>query len=65
MNDTPRNPGLGADEPRGPANPDMAALSDAKLQLNQAGEARMAAVLNVARFHGVEMDLDGLRLRGS
>ncbi len=63
MNDTPHNPGYGPDENRPPANPDIAALNDAHLNLTPQSEARLAAILNVARYHGVEINLEALRLR--
>ncbi len=63
MNDTPRNPGYGPAGDRAAANPDIAALHDARLDLAPQSEARLAAILSVARYHGVEMDLEALRLR--
>lgn len=44
-------------------NPDIANLRDAHLDLSQQSEARLAALINVARYHGVELDLDVLKLR--
>ncbi|MGE4483025.1 peptidase domain-containing ABC transporter [Acidocella sp.] len=63
MNDTPRNPGPDSAEYQGALNPDVAALHDARLDLSPQSEARLAAILNVARYHGMEMDLEALRLR--
>ncbi len=63
MNDTSHNPGYGPEENQTPVNPDIAALNDANLGLTPQSEGRLAAILNVARYHGVEMDLEALRLR--
>ncbi len=62
MNDTARTPGAGAGS-HGAANPDVAALDDAAINATPQTQARLAAVMNVARYHGVEMDLESLRLR--
>lgn len=63
MNDTTHNPGYGPAERPPAANPDVAALQDARLDLAPQSEARLAAILNVARYHGIEMDVEALRLR--
>ena len=41
----------------------MSYLRDAQLGLRPQCEARLAALLNVARYHGVEMNLEALRLK--
>ncbi len=63
MNDTPRNPGLGDTAGQTAANPDIAALNDAGMGANPQLQARLAAVMYTARYHGVEMNLESLRLR--
>jgi len=63
MNDTPRNPGPSGTAGQSAANPDMAALNDAAFETNPQVQARLAAVMFTARYHGVEMNLDSLRLR--
>ena len=63
MNDTPRNPGLGDTAGQTAANPDIAALNDAGLGTNAQLQARLAAVMYTARYHGVEINLESLRLR--
>jgi HlyB family type I secretion system ABC transporter len=62
MSDTPRDPGASAAPDRNAANADIAALNDASFSTNPATQSRLAAVMNVARYHGVEMDLEVLRL---
>ncbi len=63
MNDTPRSPGSGAHPGQAATNPDIAALNDAAIGLTPTLESRLAAVMNVARYHGVEMNPETLRLR--
>ena len=63
MNDSPHNPDSGLDADQISTNPDVAYLRNAQLGLKPQCEARMAALLNVARYHGVEMNLDALRIR--
>ncbi|WP_298216718.1 peptidase domain-containing ABC transporter [Acidocella sp.] len=65
MNDAPRDPAYGPEEFEEPVSPDVAALRDANIMLPPQGEARLASILNVARYHGVEMDLEALRLRSA
>ena len=62
MNDSPHNPELDFAADQAAANPDIASLRDAQLDLRPQCEARLAALLNVARYHGVEMNLETLRL---
>ena len=45
------------------ANPEVAALNDAGIGADAQTQARLAAVMFAARYHGVEMDLEVLRLR--
>ncbi|MDE2459253.1 MAG: hypothetical protein KGL20_08460 [Rhodospirillales bacterium] len=63
MHDSPHNPNPSPESDPAPVNPDVAYLRDAKLDLAAPCEARLAAILNVARYHGVEMNLETLRLR--
>ena len=49
-------PALGAAPDQSAANPDIAALNDASIGMNPLVQARLAAVMNVARYHGVEMN---------
>jgi ABC-type bacteriocin/lantibiotic exporter with double-glycine peptidase domain len=63
MNDTPRNPGPGDAGNQSAVNPDMAALQDASIDVSPQVQTRLAAVMNVARYHGVEMNPETLRLR--
>jgi HlyB family type I secretion system ABC transporter len=58
MNDTPNSvPGAG------PVNDDVAALNAASVGgSNAAIQARLAAVMSVARYHGVELDPQSIRL---
>src|SRR5580698_117308 len=63
MNDTQRNPSPGGTPEQSAANPDIAALNDASMGLSPSVQSRLAAVMNVARYHGVEMDLENLRLQ--
>jgi HlyB family type I secretion system ABC transporter len=64
MNDIPQDPHFGFDAGAEPedANPDVAALRDAQVQGSQPMRSRLAGILHVARYHGVEMDLSVLRL---
>src|ERR1700722_18868856 len=62
MNDTHRPSSSGPQE-QSAANPDMAALKDASLGVFPSVQSRLAAVMNVARYHGVEMNLENLRLQ--
>jgi HlyB family type I secretion system ABC transporter len=62
MIDAPQDPaesGL----PHNDANPDMAALGDAAIGAAPTARARLAAAMHVARYHGVEMNPEGLRLQ--
>jgi HlyB family type I secretion system ABC transporter len=67
MNDTHRLPSPGphssGSQEQSAANPDMAALNDASIGLSPLVQSRLAAVMNVARYHGVEMNLENLRLQ--
>jgi ABC-type bacteriocin/lantibiotic exporter with double-glycine peptidase domain len=63
MNDTPHNPGPGDAAGQSAANPDIAALNDSGIAVNAQMQARLAAVMYTARYHGVEMNLEALRLR--
>ena len=63
MHDSPHNPNPSPASDPASVNPDVAYLRDAKLDLAAPCEARLAAILNVARYHGVEMNLETLRLR--
>jgi HlyB family type I secretion system ABC transporter len=63
MNDTPRNPGSGSSAGQSAANPDIAALNDASIGAGPMVQSRLAAVMNVARYHGVTMNPESLRLR--
>jgi HlyB family type I secretion system ABC transporter len=60
MNDQQRSPDSGSESP---PNPDVAALMDAEIGLTTAVLSRLAAVMNAARYHGVEMNPESLRLR--
>src|SRR5271157_355169 len=62
MTDTTRSSGAGsAGEPG--ANPDVSALNDASIGADSLAQARLAAVMFAARYHGVEMNPESLRLR--
>ena len=61
MNDTPRSPGQGGAPDPNNANPDVAALHDAAIGATGLVQSRLAAVMNVARYHGVEMNPESLR----
>lgn len=62
MTDTTRSSAAGtAGEPG--ANPDVAALNDALKGADTLAQARLAAVMFAARYHGVEMNPESLRLR--
>jgi ABC-type bacteriocin/lantibiotic exporter with double-glycine peptidase domain len=63
MNDTPRTPGPGDTSGQSAANPDIAALNDSGIGTNPQLQARLAAVMYTARYHGVDMDVESLRLR--
>ena len=63
MSDSSHNPELGLASEEASANPDVSSLRDLQLNLRPQCEARLAAVLNVARYHGVELSLETLRLR--
>jgi HlyB family type I secretion system ABC transporter len=63
MNDTPRSPGTGSPSGQSAANPDIAALNDASIGVSPMVQARLAAVMNVARYHGMELNPESLRLR--
>ncbi len=63
MNDTPRNPGSGETSGQSAANPDIAALNDAGIATSPQIQARLAAIMFTARYHGVEMNIESLRLR--
>ena len=45
------------------ANPDIAALNDAGINMTQTVQSRLAAVMHVARYHGVELNPESLRLK--
>jgi HlyB family type I secretion system ABC transporter len=64
MNDIPQDPTFGFDASFDPTdtNPDVAALNDAQIQGSTQMKSRLAAILNAARYHGMEMDLSTLRL---
>jgi ABC-type bacteriocin/lantibiotic exporter with double-glycine peptidase domain len=62
MTDTTRSSGAGTTGEPG-ANPDIAALNDASIGADPLAEARLAAVMFAARYHGVEMNPESLRLR--
>jgi ABC-type bacteriocin/lantibiotic exporter with double-glycine peptidase domain len=63
MNDTQHGPAPGASPGQSEANPDVAALNDAAIGGDPLRQSRLAAVLHVARYHGVELDPESLRLR--
>lgn len=63
MNDSPQTSIPDPDDLNSAENPDIATLHAAHLHLPQTSEARLAAILNVTRYHGVEMDIDALNLR--
>ncbi|WP_298222933.1 peptidase domain-containing ABC transporter [Acidocella sp.] len=63
MTDSPHNPTPDAAAQQASGNPDLAYVRDANLHLRPQCEARLAALINVARYHGVEMNLEALRLR--
>jgi HlyB family type I secretion system ABC transporter len=60
MNDVPPIAGSEPDQPA--PNADMAALNDASFAATPAAQSRLAAVMNVARYHGVELNPEALRL---
>ncbi len=62
MTDTTRSSGAGPAGKPG-ANPDVSALNDASLGADPLAQARLAAVIFAARYHGVEMNPESLRLR--
>ncbi len=62
MTDTTRNSAAGTAGAPG-ANPDVAALNDAGKGADSLAQARLAAVMFAARYHGVEMNPESLRLR--
>jgi HlyB family type I secretion system ABC transporter len=49
----------------GTDNADIAALNAASIGGSSTSQARLAAVMNVARYHGVELDPSALRLNAS
>jgi len=63
MNDTPRGPGPGDTSGQSAANPDIAALNDSGIGTNPQLQARLAAVMFTARYHGVDLNVESLRLR--
>ena len=63
MNDTPSTPGQGETSGHSTVNPDIAALEDAGIGSNPQVQARLAAVMFTARYHGMEMNVESLRLR--
>ncbi len=63
MNDTPSNPAAGPAPDLGSANPDMAALNDAAIGVSPTAQSRLAAVMHAARYHGVELNPESLRLK--
>jgi ABC-type bacteriocin/lantibiotic exporter with double-glycine peptidase domain len=63
MNDTPLSPGSSNAPGEGGTNPDTAAFEDASIGAGPMVQSRLAAVMNVARYHGVEMDLESLRIQ--
>jgi HlyB family type I secretion system ABC transporter len=58
MNDTSQNPGANMDS----LNEDVAALNAASIGGSGPLQARLAAVMGVARYHGVELDPHAIRL---
>jgi ABC-type bacteriocin/lantibiotic exporter with double-glycine peptidase domain len=62
MSDTPRSSGPGAND-QIPLNPEMAILEDAQVNASPELKSRLAAVLFMARYHGVELDPAILRIR--
>ncbi|HUW80789.1 MAG TPA: peptidase domain-containing ABC transporter [Acidocella sp.] len=63
MNDMPQNAGPGSARDHSSANPDVAALDDASMGATPMIQSRLAAVMNVARYHGVELNPETLRLQ--
>ncbi len=63
MNDTQRDPGANSAADQSAPNPDIAALMDAQINVSPLVQARLAAVMNVARYHGVELNPESLRLQ--
>lgn len=63
MNDTPQTSISEGEDLRSAENPDVATLHEAHLHLPLVSEARLAAILNATRYHGVEMDVDALNIR--
>jgi ABC-type bacteriocin/lantibiotic exporter with double-glycine peptidase domain len=63
MNDTLRSSGPGEASGQSAANPDIAALNDSGIGTNPQLQVRLAAVMFTARYHGVEMNVESLRLR--
>jgi len=63
MNHMPRSQGSRSAPDQSGTNPDIAALNDASIGMNPLVQARLAAVMNVARYHGVEMNPESLRLK--
>jgi HlyB family type I secretion system ABC transporter len=58
MNDAPQHTGLGRDP-----NEDIAALNAASIGGGGPLQARLAAVMAVARYHGVDLDVQSIRLK--
>ncbi len=63
MNDTPHSPGPGETSGQSAANPDIAALNDSGIGTSPQVQARLASVMFTARYHGVELNVESLRLR--
>jgi ABC-type bacteriocin/lantibiotic exporter with double-glycine peptidase domain len=63
MNDTPHTPGPGETSGQSAANPDVAALNDAGIGTSPQMQARLASVMFTARYHGVDLNVESLRLR--
>ena len=63
MNDTQRDPGEHSAADQSAPNPDIAALMDAQINVSPLVQARLAAVMSAARYHGVELNPENLRLQ--
>jgi ABC-type bacteriocin/lantibiotic exporter with double-glycine peptidase domain len=63
MSDTSGSSDGGYAESQSGGNPEIGALNDAEIGINPQTKARLAAVMYAARYHGVEMDVEALRLR--
>lgn len=63
MTITPQNHEAAAAHGQSAANPDVAILEALALRISTGARSRLAAALNVARYHGVELNPESLRLR--